>query len=109
MQGLALIFMIAGPLSHRSDIDAVIAENTLQLGDVGEPRNVVEDQRLFGQEARDHQRQRRIFRTRDGNGAVELVAADDANAIHAENLFLLCARYRANATLVAKASKFAAI
>jgi hypothetical protein len=102
MQGLALIFVIAGPLSDRGDIDAVIAENTLQLGDVGEPRHVVEDQRLFGQKPRDHQRQRRIFSAGDRNGAVELVAADDANAIHAETCLLLWAKYRANAAPVAK-------
>ena len=50
--------------------------------DVGEPRHVVEDQRLLGQQARDHQRQRGVLRARDRNGAVEAVAADDANAIH---------------------------
>ena len=44
VQGLALVFMIAGPLADRHDIDAVIAENTLQLRDIGKPRHVVEDQ-----------------------------------------------------------------
>ena len=62
MQGLALILAVAGPLAHRGDVDAVVAENALQLGDVGEPRHVVENQRLFRQQARDHQRQRRILR-----------------------------------------------
>src|SRR6516162_2871724 len=62
----------------------MIAENALQLGDVGEARHIVEDQRLVGQKGRDHQWQRRVLCARNRNGTVELVAADDANAIHAE-------------------------
>ena len=85
VQGLALIFAVAGPLARRHDVDAMIAENALQLRDVGKPRHVVEDQRLLGQQARDHQRQRGILRARNRNGAVELAAADDANAIHAKS------------------------
>ena len=50
--------------------------------DVGEPRHVVEDQRLVGEQARDHQRQRGVLRAGDRNGAVQRPAADDANAIH---------------------------
>ena len=82
MQGLALIFAIAGPLSGRHDIDAVIAENALQLSDVGEPRHVVQDQRFVGQKRRDHQGQCGILGPGNLDGAVEGVAADDANAIH---------------------------
>jgi len=63
--------------------DAVIAEDALQLRDVGEPRHVVEDQRLLGQEACYHQRQRGVLGAGDRDGAIELVAADDTNAIHA--------------------------
>ena len=99
MQGLALIFMIAGPLARRHDIDAVIAENALQLGDVGEPRHVVEDQRLLGQKPRDHQRQRGILRARDRDGAIELAAADDANAIHGDPRFAMHKVYKAGAGL----------
>ena len=103
VQGLALIFVVAGPLARRDDVDAVIAENALQLGDVGKPRHVVEDQGFLGQQARDHQGQRGILRARDRNGAIELAAADDANAIHADPRILLCTKYRANGPLMAKA------
>ncbi len=103
VQGLALIFAIAGPLAHGGDIDAVIAENALQLGDVGEPRHVVEDQGLLGQQRRDHQGQCGILRAGDRNGAIELAAADDANAIHAEPRLLLCIKYRAKEPHMAKA------
>ena len=49
MQGLALILAVAGPLARRHDIDAVIAQDALELRDIGKPRHVVEDQRLLGQ------------------------------------------------------------
>ncbi len=91
MQGLALIFMITRPLAGRHDIDAMIAENTLQLGDIGQPRHIVEDQRFLGQQPGDHQRQRRVLRARDRNGAIELAAADDANAIHADSCYFAMA------------------
>ena len=39
-------------------------------------------ERLVGEQARDHQRQRGVLRPRDRYGAVEALAADDANAIH---------------------------
>ena len=62
VQGLALVFAVAGLFARRHDVDAVVAENALQLRDVGEPRHVVENERFFGQQPRDHQRQRRILR-----------------------------------------------
>ena len=61
----------------------MIAEDALQQAHVGEPRNVVEDERLVGEQARDHQRQRGVLGARDRDRAVELRAARDANAIHA--------------------------
>ena len=108
MQRLALKFAIAGPLSRRHDIDAVIAEDALQLGHVGEPRHVLQDQGFLGQKSRDHQWQGRVLRAGNRNGAVELVAADDANAIHA-NSALLYIKYKVNAVHMAKALQFAAI
>ncbi len=56
MQGLALILVVAGALACRHDVEAVVAENALQLRDIGQARHVVEDQRLVGQQARDQQR-----------------------------------------------------
>ena len=65
----------------------MVAQNPLQLRDIGEPRHVVEDQRLVGQKARNHQWQRGILGPRNRNRAVELIAANDANAIHTKYLF----------------------
>jgi hypothetical protein len=89
VQGLALVFTVAGPLARRHDIDAVIAEDALQLRDVGEPRHVVEDQSFFRQQCGNHQRQRRVLRPRNRNGTMELAAADNTNAVHAKTP-LLC-------------------
>ena len=86
MQGLALILAVAGPLACGHDVDAVVAEDALQLRDVGQPRHIVEDQRFLREQGCDHQGKRGIFRARDGNGAVELAAADDTNAVHATPL-----------------------
>jgi hypothetical protein len=88
MQRLPLIFAIAGALARGHDIDAVIAEDALQLRDIGQPRHVVENERFLGQQTRDHQRQRGILGARDGNGAVERASADDANAVHAKAFLL---------------------
>src|SRR5260221_9838300 len=88
MQGLALILAVAGAFARGHDIDAVVAEDALQLRDVGKPRHVVEDQRLLGQQPGDHQRQCGILRARDGNGAVERASADNPNAVHPKTLYL---------------------
>ena len=82
MQRLAVVGGLAGALAADHDIDAVIAEDALQQPDVGEPGHVVEDQRLLGEKARDHQRQRGVFRAGNRNGAVKRPAADNANPIH---------------------------
>ncbi len=68
-------------------IDAVIGKNADQLLDIGEVRHVFKRQRIVGEEGGDHQRQRCIFRARDRNDAIELVAADDFDAIHAVSPF----------------------
>ncbi len=108
MQGLALIFAVAGPLARGHDIDAVIAEDALQLRDIGKPRHVVENKGFLGEQPRDHQRQRGILRARNRNGAVERASADNPNAVHATPL-LLCRTYGGRETPMAKALKFAAI
>ena len=81
MQRLAGIGRLARPLAADRDVDAVIAEDALQRGDVGKPRHIVEDERLVGEETRDHQRQRSVLRARDRDRAVERPAADNANSI----------------------------
>ena len=40
-----------GALAGDHHVDAMVAENALQLDDVGEPRNIVEDQGVLGQQA----------------------------------------------------------
>ena len=60
----------------------MIAEDALEQRDVGEPRHVVEHQGLVGEQRRDHQRQRRVLGAGNADIAGELLAADDANAIH---------------------------
>ena len=81
MQRLSGIGRLARPLAADRDIDAVIAEDALQRGDIGKPRHIVENERLVGEETRDHQRQRGVLRARDRDGAVERPAADNANSI----------------------------
>ena len=56
VQRLAVVGGFAGALAADHDVDAVIAEDTLQQADVGQPRHVVEDERLVGQQTCDHQR-----------------------------------------------------
>ena len=107
-QGLTLIFAIACPLADRGDVDAVIAEDALQLCDIGKARHIVEDQGFLAEQPPDHQGQCGVLRARNRDGAVELAAARDANAIHYKFLLLSGANYRAD-TAKAKAAKFAAI
>ena len=56
VQRLAVVGGLAGTFAADHDVDAVVAEDALQQPDVGEPRHIVENERLLGQEARDHQR-----------------------------------------------------
>jgi hypothetical protein len=86
----------------------MVAEDTLQMRNDGKARHVFEDHRFLGQQPRDHQRQRRIFRTRNLNVAIQLVAADNANAIHAKSRDCAVGKYRVNEA-TAKALKFVAI
>ena len=82
LQRLALIGAVARALAVGHDVNAVIAEDALEQGHVGEPRNVVEDQLLLGEEARDHQRQRCVLRPGDRDCAMQRLAADNADTIH---------------------------
>src|SRR5881398_2029688 len=66
----------------------MVAEDALQLRDVGKPRHVVEDKRFLREQRRDHQRQRGVLRARNGNSAVERAAANNTNAVHATPLAL---------------------
>ena len=59
-----------GRLPPHHDVDAVVAEDALQQVDVGEPRHVVEHQRLIGEQARDHQRQGGVLGAGDRDRAV---------------------------------------
>ena len=68
--------------ADHGNVNAVIAENPLQLLDVGQVRHVFERQRVVGEKRRDHQRQSRVLRAGNRNGAVELIAPDDPDAIH---------------------------
>ena len=83
MDGAAGIGIVARPLARDHDVDAVIAENALQQNDVGEPRHVLQDQRVLGQQARDHQRQRGVLGARNRDRAVQALSADNAYSIHA--------------------------
>ena len=83
VDGAALIGVIAGPLAGNHHVHAMVAENALELDDVGQPRNIVEDQGLFGQQARDHQRQCRVLGARDRNRAIQTLSADYAYPVHA--------------------------
>ena len=52
---------LAGPAAGDRVIDAEIAHDPQEGGDVREPRHIAELERLLGQEARDHERQGRIL------------------------------------------------
>ena len=57
VQRAAACRRLARPLAGDHDVDAVIAEDALEQADVGQMRHVVEDQRVLGEQAGDHQRQ----------------------------------------------------
>ena len=59
---IALILAVARAFSRRHDVDAMVSEDALEQGHVGEPRHVVEDQRLIGQQSSRHQRQGSVLR-----------------------------------------------
>ena len=81
-EGLAVARALTRPLAGDGDIDSVIAKDTGEQIDVGKPRNVVERQRLAGEKARNHQRQRSVLGTADRDGALQALAADNADTVH---------------------------
>ena len=82
MSGLSGIGLAKPALAVDRIIDAVIAENARELLDIGKARQIFQRQRLFGQQAGDHQRQGGVFRAGDLDRPVELRPAVDLNAIH---------------------------
>jgi hypothetical protein len=64
------------------DGDAVLGEQRAHGRDVGEAGHVLQHEALVGEQARDHERQRRVLGAADGNGALERPAASDADAVH---------------------------
>ncbi len=67
-------------------IDAMIAQDADQLLDIGQMGHVFQRERIVGEKRGDHQGKGSVFSAGNGNDAVELVAADDFNAIHAVHL-----------------------
>ena len=53
-----------------------------ELADVGEPRQILQRQRLIGQQRRDHQRQRGVLGAGNRNRALQLGAPANLYAIH---------------------------
>ena len=89
---IAFVLLLAAAVDRI--VDAMIAEDADQLLDIGQMRHVFERQRIVGQQRGDHQRQRRVLGARDRNAAVELVAADNSDAIHGERHFRRKCRFR---------------
>src|SRR4029450_10500791 len=79
----ALIGIFARALARDHDVHAMIAQNPLKLDNIGEPWDLLEDQGLIGEQARDHQRKRSILRARNRDCAAQTLTADYAYSIHA--------------------------
>ena len=94
MQGAAGMRVIAGAAAVDAVIDAVMAEDLQQHADIGDTRDIFERQRLPRQHRCDHQRQRRVLGTRDGNRPLKRVSAYDPDAIHLSPLIELGRRVR---------------
>jgi hypothetical protein len=90
VQRLAIILGLARALAAHHDVDAMVAEDALQERHIRQSRHVLENKRIVGQQARDHQRQRGVLGARDRDRAIELAAAADANSIHCPSLLPSC-------------------
>ena len=86
VQRLAVVLRFPAALAVDHDVDAVIAQDALEQIDVGEARDIVENECLVGEQARDHQRQGGILCAGDRDRSIEPLAAVNANAIHAAPL-----------------------
>ena len=82
MKRLANIGRPARTLAVDLMIKPMIAQDTGEQIDVRQVRYVLQGETVRRQQAGDHQRQRRVFRSRDRNLAVELMATNDFDAIH---------------------------
>ena len=83
LQRFAVHAVLARALAEHHAIDAVVSEDALQHGDVGESRDVVEGEGLVGEEGRDHERQGGVLGAGNLDRAVQPIAAGDADSIHA--------------------------
>jgi hypothetical protein len=97
VQRLPVVLALARALAANHDVDAVIAQDALQQAHIGEPRDIVENQRLIGEQARDHQRQGGVLGARDRDCSVEPLAAGDADAIHSPSPHFSGERRRSSA------------
>ncbi len=71
-----------------ADDDAELRQQIAHRGDIGQARQVAQDERGIGQQAGGHKRQPSILRAADGNDAIQRPAADDPNSIHAYRSFI---------------------
>ena len=69
-----------------ADLDAVLGEQVRQRRDVSEVGDVRERERLFGEQARRHQRQGRVLGAKDLDLTLERAAAPDPNTVHEQPL-----------------------
>ena len=73
---------LTGALAGHRDVDAVVLQDALEEPHIGKARNIRQCQRARRQQRHDHQRQGRVLGARNRNGAVQAVAAADADTIH---------------------------
>src|SRR5205823_14988376 len=83
---LAVVLRLPAALAVDHDVDAVIAQDALEQIDVGEARDIVENECLVGEQARDHQRQGGVLCAGDRDRSIEPLAAVNTKAIHAAPL-----------------------
>ena len=86
MRRLARAGLLADALAVDRIVNALIAKDVGELGDVGETRQVFQGQRLIGEKRCDHQRQRGILRPGNRDRAVQRRAAANLYAIHPRSL-----------------------
>ena len=70
------------PAACRRSTSTPDCRECAEADDVGEPGNILEDQRVLGEEAGDHQRERCILGARDRDSSVQTLATNDPDPIH---------------------------
>src|SRR5262249_2292308 len=83
MDSTPLVRVFAWPFAGNHDVHTMIPKNTLKLVDISQSRDLLEDKSFLGEQTRDHQRQRRILRSRNRNCAPETLPAYYAYSVHA--------------------------